>query len=109
MNNQEFKFDLSMFEESVPDGPVSFFVLKAEYDSVLTKSGKEAPIVKLQLEIQELNNPAGEKEIANINVFVDYNPRSQFYKFAKAVTEALSTTSFEPQQLINLKGEAVMS
>ncbi|MEI3610450.1 hypothetical protein [Pseudogracilibacillus sp. SO10305] len=106
--NNEKSILLSQFEAKVEDGPVKFRVLNAMYDDIPTKNGVKE-IVKLELELQELNNADGSTEVKEINLFVDFTPRGHFYKFVNAAITALSTTSFQPSKLIGLKGEAVLS
>lgn len=109
MNNKEKTIYLSEFEPKVNDGPVEFVILGAEYDTITTKRGKNSEIVKLKLELQELNNPSSDKEVKNINLFVDRNPGGPFHRFIAASLKALSTTAFRPSLLINLRGKAVLS
>lgn len=106
--NNEKSILLSQFEAKVEDGPVKFRVLNAMYDDIPTKNGVKE-IVKLELEVQELNNADGSTEVKEINLFVDFTPRGRFYKFVNAAITALSTSSFQPSKLIGLKGEAVLS
>lgn len=106
--NNEKSILLSQFEAKVEDGPVQFRVLKAMYDEIPTKNGVKE-IVKLELELQELNNANGGTEVKEINLFVDFTPRGRFHRFVNAAITALSTTSFQPSRLIDLKGEAVLS
>lgn len=108
MQNKEKVIFLSQFETKVEDGPVRFLVLDAKYDELTTKNGKKE-IVRLELELEELNNPDSNKEVKSVNLFVDYNPRGRFFKFVNAAITALSTTSFQPSRLIGLKGEATLS
>jgi|SRR5690625_503623 len=108
MKKKEKAIYLSQFEAKVDDGPVKFLVLDAKYDEMPTKNGVKE-IVKLELELEELNNPDSDKEVKSINLFVDYNPRGRFYNFVNAAVTAMATTSFQPSKLIGLKGEASLS
>lgn len=108
MSKNEKSIFLSQFKPTVEDGPVKFIVLNAMYDELPTKNGVKE-IVKLELELQELNNADGGTEAKEINLFVDFTPRGRFYKFVNAAVTALSTTSFQPSKLTGLKGEADLS
>lgn len=109
MGNNEKKIYLSEFERKVQDGDVAFVVLNAEYDTITSKKGKQMEVVKLRLELSELNGSANDKEFKNINIFVDRNPDGAFHKFVSSALTALQTTAFQPSLLINLKGKAVLS
>lgn len=108
MENEEAIY-LSEFEPKVSDGDVNFLILDAKYDMIKTKRDKNIQIVKLRMEVQELDNPSGEKETKSITLFVNRNPEGAFHKFVKASLRALRTTAFQPSLLVNLKGKAVLS
>lgn len=109
MNNNEKSIYLNFFEEKVKDGPVSFIITDAKYDVIKTKKNEDIEIIKLTVEVQELDNSAGEKEIKNINIFVNNTPRESFHKFVMAVLEAVQKNAFTPSILIGLKGKAILS
>jgi len=108
MRKNEKTIYLSQFEAKVEDGPVKFLVLDAKYEEIPTKNGKKE-IVKIELELEELDKPESNKEVKSINLFVDYNPRGRFFKFVNSALTALATISFQPSKLVGMKGEAVLS
>lgn len=108
MENKEKEIFLSHFKAKVEDGPVKFLVLDAKYDEITTKNGKKE-IVKLEVELEELNNPDSNKVVQSVNLFVDYNPRGRFYNFVNAAVTAMETNSFQPSKLIGSKGTASLS
>lgn len=109
MNNNEEVIYLDDFKEKVSDGAVSFLITDAKYDMIKTKKNEDVQIIKLTVEIQELDNPAGDKEVKNINLFVNKTPRGSFHRFVKAVLEVVRTNAFTPSLLIGLKGKAMLS
>src|SRR5699024_3934775 len=108
MRKNEETIYLSQFEAKVEDGPVKFLVLDAKYEEIPTKNGKKE-IVKIEMELEELDKPESNKEVKSIDVFVDYNPRGRFFKFVNSALTALATISFQPSQLVGMKVEAVLS
>lgn len=109
MKNNEEVIYLDDFKEKVSDGAVSFLITDAKYDMIKTKKNEDVQIIKLTVEVQELDNPAGDKEVKNINLFVNKTPRSSFHRFVKAVLEVVRTKAFTPSLLIGLKGKAMLS
>lgn len=109
MNNNEEVIYLDDFNAKVNDGPVSFLITDAKYDMIKTKKNEDVQIIKLTVEVQELDNPAGDKEVKNINLFVNKTPRGSFHRFVKAVLEIVRTNAFTPSLLIGLKGKAMLS
>src|SRR5690625_4352641 len=108
MKKNEKTIYLSQFEAKVEDGPVKFLVLDAKYEEIPTKNGKKE-IVKIELELEELDKPESNKEVKSINLFVDYNPRGLFFKFVNSALTSLATISFQPSTLVGMKGVAVLS
>lgn len=109
MNNNEEVIYLDDFNDKVSDGAVSFLIMEAKYDMIKTKKNEDVQIIKLTVEVQELDNPAGDKEVKNINLFVNKTPRGSFHRFVKAVLEVVRTNAFTPSILIGLKGKAMLS
>lgn len=109
MNNNEEVIYLDDFKEKVSDGEVSFLITNAKYDTIKTKKNENVQIIKLTVEVQELDNPSGDKEVKNINLFVNKTPRGSFHRFVKAVLEVVRTNAFTPSLLIGLKGKAMLS
>lgn len=109
MNNNEEAIYLDDFKEKVSDGAVSFLITGAKYDMIKTKKNEDVQIIKLTIEVQDLDNPAGDKEVKNINLFVNKTPRGSFHRFVKAVLEVVQANAFTPRMLIGLKGKAMLS
>src|SRR5699024_439269 len=109
MNNNEEVIYLDDFNVKVNDRPVSFLITDAKYDMIKTKKNEDVQIIKLTVEVQELDNPSGEKEVKNINIFVNKTPGGLFHRFVKAILEAVRTTAFTPSLLIGKKGQATLS
>lgn len=109
MNNHDEVIYLDDFKEKVSDGAVSFLITDAKYDMIKTKKSEDVQIIKLTVEVQELDNSAGDKEVKNINLFVNKTPRGSFHRFVKAVLEVVRTNAFTPSLLIGLKGKAMLS
>ncbi|HLR65531.1 MAG TPA: hypothetical protein VK105_00135 [Virgibacillus sp.] len=109
MNNNEEVIYLDDFNEKVSDGAVSFLITDAKYDMIKTRKNEDVQIIKLTVEVRELDNPSGDKEVKNINLFVNKTPRGSFHRFVKAVLEVVRTTAFTPSILIGLKGKAMLS
>lgn len=109
MNNNEEVIYLDDFNAKVNDGPVSFLITDAKYDMIKTKKNEDVQIIKLTVEVQELDKPSGEKEVKNINLFVNKTPGGSFHRFVKAVLEAVRTNAFTPSLLIGKKGQATLS
>ncbi|WP_368652829.1 hypothetical protein AB4Y30_13970 [Ornithinibacillus sp. 4-3] len=109
MNSNEEAIYLDDFKEKVSDGAVSFLITDAKYDMIKTKKNEDVQIIKLTVEVQELDNPAGDKEVKNINLFVNKTPRGSFHRFVKAVLEVVRTNAFTPSLLFGLKGKAMLS
>lgn len=109
MRNNEEVIYLDDFKEKVSDGPVNFLIMDAEYDTIKTKKNEDVQIIKLKVQVQELDNPLGDKEVKNINLFINKTPRSSFHRFVKAVLGVAQTNAFTPSLLINLKGQAMLS
>src|SRR5699024_7169541 len=99
---------LSQFEAKVEDGPVKFLVLDAKYEEIPTKHG-EKEIVKIELELEELDKPESNKAVKSINLFVDYHPRGRFFKFVNPALTPLATISFHPRKFVGMKGAAALS
>src|SRR5690625_5255016 len=109
MKSNEEAIYLEDFKEAVKDGAVSFLITDAKYDMIKTKKNEDVQIIKLTVEVQELDNPAGDKEVKNINLFVNKTPRGSFHRFVKAVLDVVQTNAFTPSLLIGLKGKAMLS
>jgi len=109
MKNNEEVIYLDDFKEKVSDGAVSFLITGAKYDMIKTKKNEDVQIIKLTIEVQDLDNPAGDKEVKNINLFVNKIPRGSFHRFVKAVLEVVQANAFTPSMLIGLKGKAMLS
>lgn len=109
MNNNEEAIYLDDFKVKVSDGAVSFLITDAKYDTIKTKKNENVQIIKLTVEVQELDDPAGDKEVKNINLFINKTPRGSFHRFVKAVLDVVRTNAFTPSLLIGLKGKAVLS
>ncbi|WP_409482405.1 hypothetical protein ACKW6F_18880 [Bacillus safensis] len=109
MKNNEEEIYLDDFNEKVSDGAVSFLITSAKYDMIKTRKNEDVQIIKLIVEVQELDNPAGDKEVKNVNLFVNKTPRGSFHRFVKAVLEVTRATAFTPSILIGLKGQAMLS
>ena len=109
MKNNEEVIYLDDFKEKVSDGAVSFLITDAKYDMIKTKKNENVQIIKLTVEVQELDSPSGDKEVKNINLFVNKTPRGSFHRFVKAVLEVVRTNAFTPSLLIGLKGKAMLS
>jgi len=109
MKNNEEVIYLDDFKEKVSDGAVSFLITDAKYDMIKTKKNESVQIIKLTVEVQELDNPAGDKEVKNVNLFVNRTPRGSFHRFVKDVLEVVRTNAFTPSLLIGLKGKAMLS
>lgn len=108
--NNEKKIYLHAFEEKVQDGPVKFLITAAEYSVVESKKTHEKfNVVKVTVEVQELDSDGDEKELKTVNIFEDFKPRSFFHQFVAAALEAVQTTAFTPAMLIGLKGTAKLS
>src|SRR5690625_3641277 len=109
MKNNEEVIYLDDFKEKVSDGAVSFLITDAKYDMIKTKKNESVQNMKLTVEVQELDNPAGDKEVKNVNLFVNRTPRGSFHRFVKDVLEVVRTNAFTPSLLIGLKGKAMLS
>lgn len=104
-NNDERKIYDSFFTPKVKEGPVTFLVVGARYDTLKSKSNKDLDIVKVKVELQERNKPNGDKLTESINVFINNTPDGPFHRFVKAAKKATQSTSFVPSALIGLRGE----
>lgn len=109
MKKNEEVIYLDDFKVKVSDGAVSFLITDAKYDTIKTKKNENVQIIKLTVEVQELDDPAGDKEVKNINLFVNKTPRGSFHRFVQAVLEIVRTNAFTPSLLIGLKGKAMLS
>lgn len=108
--NNEKKIYLHAFETKVKDGPVRFMVTAAEYSLIESKkNNKSYEVVEVTVEVQDLDNPQGEKEMKTVLIFEDFKSGSFFHQFVTAAVEAAQTTFFTPRMLIGMKGEAKLS
>lgn len=108
-SSKEKAIFLSQFENKVSDGLTRFVVLDATYDEIKTKKGETSEVIKLNVELTDVDKPSNSMELKNHLLFVNYSPGGVFHDFIKAFLEATHSTAFTPSALVGRKGKVELS
>lgn len=100
---------LSQFESKVDDGPVRFVIVDAKNDVIRTKKGTTSEVIKLDIEITDIEDSSKSKEIKSFLMFENYTSGGVFHKFIKSFLDGTKSTNFTVRKLIGLKGKVELS
>lgn len=109
MNNNEQEIYLTDFQAIVKDGPVNFVITDVSYGTVKTKQNNEVNVIKVTVEVQELNNSFSEREVKVTNIFINRTSGGECHLFVKAVLGAVQANVFTPSIAVGLKGQALLT